>query len=389
MFSQIIQIRPRQWHTLVMLLSIFVSTMVVVPVEASPSVTAPAHFHCSPLEIVIDTDPGVDDAAAIVWLLSQRPCQVQVLGIGTVVGNTTVENAANNVLTLLDVLGRQDIPVAIGAAEPLSQPNNQVSMLIHGPDGLWGVGMQNPHDLSGLPQDVPAFYRDLAEAHPGATLLALGPLTNLAQAIEQYPEAMQGFGQIIAVGGSRMANTPLLDYNPWQDPEAAHIVLSSGIPVILVLREANEQFILRERDLQALMNGSDAAQLIAGPMQFYAATFTGLGGESDAAFPDVTAAIYAINPRLGTAESALVKMVTEPSLARGQTIIGLNLMERLSMIASPEELSELAVQAMTDPGFDLMLAVFEILSREPDNGQVLLDVRERQMRMTFMRALRH
>lgn len=155
------------------------------------------NFAFAAIKLVVDTDPGIDDAAAIVWLLSQERYPVEVLGISTVVGNTTVENAANNVLTLLDALDRRDIPVVIGASEPLTQTHSHVSSLIHGPDGLWYVGAQHPHDLNGLSRDVPAFYRDMATTHPGATLLALGPLTNLAQAIQQYPDEMSNFGQII------------------------------------------------------------------------------------------------------------------------------------------------------------------------------------------------
>lgn len=384
------QIRPRQWRKLFMvLLSLLISLTVVAPVGASQATSASTRSRCNPIKLVVDTEPGVDDAAAIVWLLSQNHCQVEVLGIGTVAGNTTVENAANNVLTLLDATGRQDIPVAIGAEAPLVEPLNQISMLIHGPDGLWFVGMSNPHDLSGLSRDVPAFYRDLAQEHPGATLLALGPLTNLAQAIQLYPDAMAQFGQIVALGGSKTANPPLTDYNFWQDPEAADIVLRSGLPVTLVTLEAHEQFTLGQKDLQRLGQGSPAAQLLAGPMQMYFDTFTQFGDETEVSFPDVAAAMYAVRPKYGTAQTALVKMVLEASLARGQSIIGLSLMDRITMIASPEELSEMAVRAFTDPTFDLMMAIFEILSREPDNAQVVMDIREHSMRWIFLRSLRH
>src|SRR5262245_9324153 len=98
----------------------------------------------APIDLVIDTDPGVDDAAALVWLLSQTNYPVNVRGIGTVLGNTTALNGANNALAVLDALGRRDIPVSVGASEPISQPLNlgpwlglRTPALLHGPDGLW------------------------------------------------------------------------------------------------------------------------------------------------------------------------------------------------------------------------------------------------------------
>jgi inosine-uridine nucleoside N-ribohydrolase len=342
-----------------------------------------------PLELIIDTDPGVDDAAAIVWLLSQRYRSVDVLGIVTVVGNADVYNTTNNALVLLDALSRQDIPVVMGAAAPLVQPHSMTSALLNGPDGLWFVGMENPHDLSGVPADPAAFYCTEAAAHPGATVLALGPLTNLALAAQQCPAEMAGLGQIIALGGSRTANAPMTDYNVWQDPEAAEIVLTSGLPVTLVLLEAGGQFTLGERELsQMARRGNTAAQLVLGPMNMLLEMQAGMGGEAAVAYYDVAAAIYAIRPNLGEAESALVKVVTEESISRGQTVIGLTMTDRITMIASQEELDTLVYQFYSDPNFDLFGAMYGILMAEPDNGQVVLDINERWMSLLFLAGVR-
>jgi purine nucleosidase len=371
----------RHWSILKVLLLLLVICALLFPLGA-------AQAERPTIKLLIDTDPGVDDAAAIVWLLSQQGYPVEVLGITTVVGNATVENTTNNVLTLLDALERDDIPVVIGAAEPLSQPNSHVSSLLHGPDGLWFVGLQNPHDLSELPQDVPGFYCNMANEHPDAVILALAPLTNLAQAVQQCPEAMRSFSQIFSVGGSKISNPPLTDYNFWQDPEAAQIVLAAGVPITLITLEGRTEFTLTEKNLQDLgRKGNEATQLIVGPMQLYSAALTGFGGETAAAYDDVPAAILALDPSLSTAQSALVKMVTEQSLARGQTIIGLTFGERISMIASDAELSALADQAFSDPNFDLFAALTEILAREPDNGFVVLDVKEEKMHRIFMQGM--
>ena len=358
--------------------------------RAAPSanITSLAAPTSKPLDLVINTDAGVDDAAAIVWLLSQQVYPVDILGIGTVAGDTTVENATNNVLTILDTLGQQDIPVAIGAAAPLSEPLSRAGSLIHGPDGLWGA--QRSHNLSGLSRDVPSFYRELAQAHPGATLLSLGPLTNLAETWEQYPDALRSFKQIIALGGAKNGGniTPVAEFNIWQDPEAALELLSAGLPITLVPLNAFQAFTLSPNTVQELQSqDSGAAKLIAGPLQTYISVQTGLAGITDVSIPDVAAALYAVDSSLGTDQSALVKVVTQPSLARGQTIIGSTLNERISIIASNEELSRLATQASSDPTFNLQRALGAILAREPDNARLVTDIEARQMLRLFLSAL--
>jgi inosine-uridine nucleoside N-ribohydrolase len=133
--------------------------------------------------------------------------------------------------------------------------------------------------------------------------------------------------------------------------------------------------------------GSVAAKLIAEPLQTYAMVQTVFGDTTDVSIPDVAAAMYALDSSLGTAQSALVKVVTEPSLARGQTVIGLNLNERLSMIASDAELNRLAEQAIADPTFNLPAALDAISAREPDNAQLVTDIKEQRIRELFFSAL--
>lgn len=364
------------------------ATSVDAPMAApSPNSTSLAPSTLRPLELVIDTDAGVDDAAAIAWLLSQTRYPVDLLGFGTVAGNTSVENAANNVLTILDALEQPDIPVAIGAAAPLSEPLSRTGSLLHGSDGLWGA--QNPHDLSSLSRDVPSFYRDLAQANPGATLLSLGPLTNLAQAWQQYPDAISSFNQIIALGGARNGGTrtPVAEFNIWQDPDAVDQLLEAGLPITLVPLDAFEEFTLSESALQTLQyQGSEVAELIAEPLQLYATAQTASSATTDVLIPDVAAAMYALDSSLGTAQSAFVRVVTS-SLARGETIIGLTLTERVSMIASDAELSRLADQVFSDPTFNLVAALGEIVAREPDNARLVTDIEEQRMRELFLSTL--
>lgn len=339
--------------------------------------------------LIVDTDGGVDDAAALAWLLTQEEYDVDLLGITTVAGNTSVENATNNTLIFLEAAGRTDVPVVIGAAAPLVKPLSLTPWFLHGPDGLWFVGLQNPHDLSGLPTDAPAFYRDAAVNHPGATLLALGPLTNIAQAIDQYPAEMALLGEIVVLGGAKFGGntTPVSEYNLWQDPDAAVQVLNAGIPITMLTLDGFEELEFKQKDVEKLADkGNAAAQLLAIPLQFYADVQFQQGAETFT-IPDVAAVIYYFEREWGDEQSGLVKPVTDASDANGQTIIGLTLNERVTMIGDDAELSNLTLLAFTDPTFDLQAALGAILSREPDNAWVVMDIDEKNIRRQFMKDM--
>jgi inosine-uridine nucleoside N-ribohydrolase len=348
----------------------------------------------TPLKVIVDHDGGVDDAAAIAWLLSQERYPVDVLGMTTVVGNTSVENAANNTLIILDKVDRQDISVFIGAATPLLQEVSASGSFIHGPDGLWFAGFSNPQDLSDLSTDVTGFY--CQQAAPDVTLLALGPLTNLALALDVCPDAIAEFEQIVFLGGSIEGGnrTPVAEYNVWYDPEAADQVFTAGLNLILVPQEAFRTFNLTERDIDRLARkGSDVGQFLAGPLQLYGTAQTGFGGSANIVIADVAATIYTMNTALGNSQSALVKtasgiLETDPQrLLRGQTVMGFGFASRITMIADDAEISYLAEQAFSDPNFNLEAALDAILMREPDNAQVVTDIQFRLMRNMFLQDL--
>lgn len=368
---------------------------------SSQVTSEPTNFHGAgepgptnehPLKLIVDTDAGVDDAAAIAWLLSLPPQEVEILGVATVRGNTSPEYAANNVLTLLDATGRPDIPVVIGS-EPLTKAPNQYSMSLHGPDGLWYVGFQNPHDLSGLSHDIPNFYRHQAVAHPGATILALGPLSNIAEAIHQYPDEMRRVGQIIVVGGTRQAVPQLIDFNIWQDPEALSIVLNSGIPLKMVLAEAVQQFVLSQEDMEKLAaEGSPVFQVILPAIQAFAQVKSMGQGEVAAALPDVVAAMVATQENLGgPTKPALVYVTTEEGPHRGQTIIGETFATRVMMIASEKELNSLIKRVFSDPSnpdFNVaMHGAYTLLKGEPDNATIVDAPQIEQMHQQFMQVM--
>jgi len=348
--------------------------------------SADAALHRAPVKVFIDTDIGVDDATAIAWLLQEQ--STNVVGFTTVTGNTTVENATQNLLTLLDAAHRR-LPVTIGAAAPLRGPRSHVGALSHGPSGLWFS--QVPHSLGGIPTDAPAAIAAAASANRGMTLLALGPLTNVAQAVQRFPGDMARVHIIALVGSHGPGNrTPLAEFNAFADPQALDIVLESGLDVTLVTLDAFEMVQVDSVKFPQKLNekGGAVGQLLASALTpYFQAETQGAGGNGT--IPDAAAAIYALRPDLGTATSGLVDVATDPRLTRGQTVMGLDPNAKVTMIADDAELSALADRAFTDPNFDINAAIFAILSRRPDNAKVVLVVKGRAMADLLEQGLTH
>lgn len=319
--------------------------------------------------LFIDTDIGIDDAVAVAWLLAQP--DVQIVGFSTVFGNTSVEYAAANLLTLLDAAGRR-LPVTIGAEAPLVHEPFSIGIMVHGPDGFWGS--QVPHNLRDLPRDAPAAIAAAARSTPGLTILALGPLTNIAQAIQRYPEALAGV-RLVALGGARHRGniTPVAEFNIFADPHALEIVLASEMQVDIVMSEAFDQLTVDQVEFLDQLNTADGAvgHLLARILKPY---FQGaVQNGRTPHIPDAVAAIYAVRPELGEATSALVRVVTDQGYARGQTIVADTFSQRVMLIASPREVSDMALRFL-EPDFNMAKELGSILAREPDNARVVLHV---------------
>jgi len=338
----------------------------------------------SAIPMVIDSDTGVDDAAAIAYLLT-RSDLVNILGITAVAGNTTVENAANNILLLLDTAQRTDIPVIVGAAGPLVLAPSQQGMYVHGPDGLWFTSYQFPrHDLSGLSHNAAGFLCSKAAA--GVTLLALGPLTNIANAVVACPEQMKLY-KIIWMGGAKAVsgegNTPVSVFNPWYDPDAANIVLHAGLTITMVTSDAARTATIDPTIFDKIAaKGNALGKLIAPALKQYASLFatpTGRHGKLRVAMYDPATAVLAAHPDWITSQTGLVMVQTPDGVTRGQTVMGFSLGEHLSMLATDAELSAIAVQVYSVPNFDLYGALGPILYRQPDNADVVLTLDSNQI----------
>jgi pyrimidine-specific ribonucleoside hydrolase len=189
-------------------------------------------------KIVWDMDPGIDDALALI--LALKSPEIQVLGITTVAGNAPVEMTSANARRVLEYLNVESIPVAMGAANPLNHPlENALSH--HGPDGLGNCNLPPPK-LPLYPAKASDFLARLVLDAPGeVTLLATGPLTNVAHAFKRNPELPGHLARLVLMGGAYRLTpygegnrTLYAEFNIWQDPEAAYIVFNSGADIFAV-----------------------------------------------------------------------------------------------------------------------------------------------------------
>jgi len=189
-------------------------------------------------KVVWDMDPGVDDALALI--LALKSPEVQVLGITTVAGNAPVETTSANARRVLECLNEGSIPVAMGAANPLNHPLED-ALSYHGPDGLGNCGLPSPK-LKLYSAKAWDFLSRLVLDAPGElTLVATGPLTNVAYAFELHPELPELLAGLVLMGGAygltpygKGNQTPFAEFNIWQDPEAAHMVFNSGADIFAV-----------------------------------------------------------------------------------------------------------------------------------------------------------
>lgn len=203
------------------------------------------------MKVVIDTDPGLDDAVAILFVLADPG--FQVLAITTVAGNIGLDRTTENAGRLVAVMGAR-VQVAAGAARPLARQGIHEEA-IHGPDGLGGVALPAP--LAPAQDDAVALLAALllAEEAGSVTALCLGPLTNLALLARDHPVAFARLGGIVAMGGTiaEVGNAgPHAEFNMAADPHAADVVLGSGVPLTLIPLDVTRRMRARPEDLDAL-----------------------------------------------------------------------------------------------------------------------------------------
>lgn len=206
--------------------------------------------------VIIDTDPGIDDALAL--LLAMRSAELKIEAITPVAGNVPLELTLPNALRMVEIAGRTDIPVAAGPKAPLVR-RLVTATYAHGENGLGGAVFPEPK-IKPVSEPAAELIRRVVRQSPGEiTLLTIGPLTNIATALNLDPELAGMIRGLVMMGGSLSGGniTPAAEFNIYVDPEAARIVFQSGIPITMVGLDVTRKTSLTEEHLRTLQGGHD------------------------------------------------------------------------------------------------------------------------------------
>lgn len=271
--------------------------------------------------VIIDTDPGIDDTMAIMLALASPELRVE--GLTTVRGNVGVEQGARNALAILEIAGRADIPVAVGADKPLVRPYHGRGSMVHGQDGLGETGLAGSRPVPDR-RAVDFLISRIGAAPGDLTIVALGPLTNLALAVSVEPRLARWAREVIVMGGAvatRGNATPAAEANINNDPEAARIVFHAGWPVTLVGLDVTHKITMTPAHLQRLAAArTPVTDLIAKITPFYLGAYQRLVGIEGFYVHDPTTIAALIRPTLFDTRDLYVDVVTDSERALGQTI---------------------------------------------------------------------
>ncbi|MDD2924972.1 nucleoside hydrolase [Rhodoferax sp.] len=280
-----------------------------------------------PRKVIFDTDPGVDDAMALYYALAHP--DIDVVGITTTFGNVHVEQAAINALYLCTLTGRA-IPVTLGASQPMVKTAEAPPTYIHGVDGLGNLPRRV--DATGQldTRSSAQFMVDMARQYPGQiTLVAVGPLGNLAAALALAPELPTLVREVILMGGTVLEAgnvSPVAEANIWNDPHAADVVFTAGWPLIMVGLDVTHQVILPLALFKSIAEHHQhvATDTLYHAVDFYSAFYSQhdqIVGQVHGCYGhDVLAFVVLTNPELFTLQTGRVRVATE-GLAQGQTIM--------------------------------------------------------------------
>lgn len=283
-----------------------------------------------PRVFLIDTDTASDDAVALIMAL--RAPDVRVAGITTVAGNVNVEQATRNALYTVELCGAH-VPVYAGAAMPLVRTHQDASWF-HGRDGLGDHGY-SPVGRPAEKQHAVDAIIETIEANPGLELVTLGPLTNIALALEKKPEIAAQVSRCVVMGGAPCCEgnvTPAAEYNIWVDPEAARIVLRSALPIELIgwhLCRGDAALSVSDIELVLGLN-TDRARFAIECNSHAGQAYLEQTGEHGISLPDPVAMAVALDPTIGISWSEhYVEVETSSELTRGMTVV-----DRLNIAAN-------------------------------------------------------
>ena len=293
---------------------------------ALPLELAPAGFSAwsakpsRPLRIILDTDPGVDDAMAI--FLALRSPELQVEAVTPVSGNVPLAFTLPNALRLVEIAGRPEIPVAAGAAVPLVR-RLVTAAYVHGNNGLGGVEFPEPK-IKPVAENATDLIRRIVRANPGEiTIVAVGPLTNIATVLKVDPAIAPMIKSFVLMGGSLSGGniTPAAEFNFYVDPEAARIVFDSGVPIVMVGLDVTQKVLLHESQVRILEAAQNPVSQAAGKiMRATMSRIKPTNDETVVAMHDPLTIASLIDPSVVTLKDYYVQIETTGEMTAGMSV---------------------------------------------------------------------
>lgn len=268
--------------------------------------------------IIIDTDPGIDDAVALGIAAFSEALDVKL--ISTVAGNVPIDKVTNNALKLLNFFGK-DIPVAMGSCEPLLEEFQDASH-VHGVSGMCGFEFPEPKKSLLLKEHSIVAMRDVILNSPEPiTIVPIGPMTNIALLLKVFPEVKNNIREIVFMGGSlgRGNCTVMGEFNIALDPEAAQIVMQSGLPLVMVGLEMGNRALIHKEDIAKIETLNPFGAMVSGLFKTYRSTTFDTGF----AMYDVCAIAYLLKPEIYKVEKTYIEIELNSGVTRGCSVVDL------------------------------------------------------------------
>jgi inosine-uridine nucleoside N-ribohydrolase len=270
----------------------------------------------TPTPILLDCDPGHDDAIAL--LLALASPELELLGVTSVAGNQTLDKTTANAIRVLEFAGRSDIPVAAGADRPLVR-EQFVASYVHGETGLDGPDLPPPQSAP-VDRHAADFLADkIREANGSVTLVPVGPLTNVALMLALHPDARPE--RIVLMGGAVAEGnvTPAAEFNIWADPEAAARVFASGIDVTMVGLDVTHKALFTTAHIGRL--AGRVGEMVTELLRFYDKFHRDVYGFDGSPIHDAVAVAHVLRPELIETLHRNVEIDVESELCRGRTVV--------------------------------------------------------------------
>ncbi|WP_368174217.1 pyrimidine-specific ribonucleoside hydrolase RihA [Aeromonas sp. s13] len=283
------------------------------------------------LPVILDCDPGHDDAIALILALASP--ELNVLAVTTSAGNQTPDKTLNNAQRILTLLGRDDIPLAAGAPKPLAR-ELIIADNVHGESGLDGPKLPDPAFAPQAMTGLELMAKCLRESPEPVTLVPTGPLTNIALLLAAHPELKSKIARIVLMGGAAGAGnwTPAAEFNIYVDPEAADMVFKSGIPITMCGLDVTHEAQVMDEDIERVRAITNpVAQCVAGLLDFFMIYHRDpKWGFAGAPLHDPCTIAWLLNPALFHGVECRVDIET-----RGEHTVGMTVVDRYGLSGKP------------------------------------------------------